>query len=190
MLGAALALGIVTAVSGCGPDTAAPPNPPVPSGMVEYTPPPTAVPRVRVGETVLEPAQYAWRIQGTYRTRSPVSEQDVPANRIGPPTARGGLTFSLETAIRPLQARVLIYPKLAEDAIPAEPSGTMLDCVAGGDCRMVDEPPGVSIKVAPMIEPPAMVVLDVQYPTLEPADAEAGIASYGASWVVRLVSRP
>jgi len=158
--------------------------------MVEYTPPPTSVPRVRVGETVLKPAQYAWRIQGTYQTKSPVSDQDVPANRIGPPTVRNGLTFSLETAIRPLQARVLIYPKLAEDAIPAEPNGTMLDCVAGGDCRMVYEPPGVSIKVAQMIEPPAMVVLDVQYPTLEPADAEAGIASYGASWVVRLVSRP
>jgi hypothetical protein len=30
----------------------------------------------------------------------------------------------------------------------------------------------------------------VQYPTLESADTDAGIASYGASWVVRLVSRP
>ena len=138
--------------------------------MVEYTPPPTAV--------------------GTYRTKSPVSEQDVSVNRIGAPTARNGLIFSLETAIRPLQARVLIYPKLAEDAIPAEPSGMVLDCVAGGDCRIVDEPPGVSFEVARMIEPPAMVVLDVQYPTLESADADAGIASYGASWVVRLVSRP
>ena len=87
--------------------------------------------------------------------------------------------------------RVLLYNSVGENELPVEGRGSVLDCVSETGCRIVDTPPGrLVVELAEHPVPPAFVVLDVQYPTLEPADASAGIASYGASWVVRLVARP
>jgi hypothetical protein len=155
--------------------------------MAAYTQPPDEVPVVRVDGTTLQPAQYAWRIDGEFRTLEPSSDRDVAITRVSAPPEH--LAFSMGTSLHPLQARVLLYRSIGEDQVPVEESASTLDCLAETGCRLVEGPSGLVIEVLEKVNAPALVVLDVQYATLEPTDADAGIASYGASWVVRLVGR-
>jgi hypothetical protein len=153
-----------------------------------YGSPPTGVPVGEVGGTALRPAQYAWRIGGEYQTHGPVSDREVVTNLREP--SNQVFSFTIVNLLRPVQARVLLYNSVSENEVPDEGRGSVLDRVAGTGCQIAETPPGrlvVELNEQPVT--PALVVLDVQYASLEPAVMSAGIASYGASWVVRLATR-
>lgn len=168
---------------GCAPTVDPPTVETVPSGMQRYEAPPTRVPQVRVETTVLVPAQYAWRIDGHYRQSAPPSDDSVPNTAVPTPTSRR-LAFTVSTSIRPMQARIIHYPDTAASVPHSE--GVFADCTTGKDCTMTQTADQLTLLLRRPVEAPALVVLDLQYPTLEEADRTQGIASYGASWVVRL----
>lgn len=158
----------------------------VPSGMRRYETPPTQVPIVRVGTTELVPAQYAWRIDGQYSQSTPVSDDSVPNTNVPSPRDQR-LVFNVMTSVRPTQARIIIYPDTTA-SVP-DGDGVFADCEAGTDCTMTQTPDRFALAFQRSVEAPALVVLDLQYPTLEEIDQKEGIASYGASWVIRVNSK-
>lgn len=155
----------------------------VPSGMRRYEAPPPRVPQVLVETTVLAPAQYAWRIDGQYRQSTPPSDDSVLNTAVPSPVSRQ-LAFTVMTSVRPTQSKIIYYPNTA-GSVP-EGEGVFADCETGADCTMTQTDDQVTLVLDRPVEAPALVVLDLQYPTLEEADRRQGIASYGASWVVRL----
>lgn len=184
--GAAVSILLAAALvipTGCAGTADPPAEETVPSGMRRYEAPPPRVPHVRVGTTVLAPAQYAWRIDGQYRQSTPPSDDSVPNTAVASPTSRR-LVFTVMTSVRPTQAKIIYYPNTAGPVPKGE--GVFADCETGKDCTMTQTTDQITLVLDRPVEAPALVVLDLQYPTLEEADQTAGIASYGASWVVRL----
>lgn len=70
-------------------------------------------------------------------------------------------------------------------AVPDAP-GQPLDCAAGPACTLQPADDTIDVVLHRALRAPALLVLDVQYATFEPADREQGIATYGASWVARV----
>jgi hypothetical protein len=163
---------------------------PTPSGFTRYTAPPNQIPQVSLGTTPLRLTQSAWRVNGQYRVAVPPSAENVVQTRVAwrPKSAR--LVFRVDSPVVPSQAAVLIFERVPEGVVPNESEGRILDCVKGPGCSVAAN--GTDhVEVAVAFDPvlPAVVVLDMQYATLEPADTKEGIATYGASWAAR-VSEP
>ncbi|HET9649844.1 MAG TPA: hypothetical protein VFP34_16645 [Microlunatus sp.] len=183
---AGLALAGVLGVTGaCGSEQA--PNPPA-SGSTSpslqpYEKPPARVPVARIGTTVLAPAQYAWRVDGTYRQHQPSSDGDVASTTLDTP-AGSELAFALATTVRPAQTTVIVYDR-TDTPVPEGP-GTRVTCGDGPECTLDPRNDMMEVVLHRFVPAPALVVLDVQYPTFEPVDREEGVATYGASWVARL----
>lgn len=184
--GAAVSILLAAALvlpTGCAGTADPPAAETVPSGMRRYEAPPPRVPHVRVGTTVLTPAQYAWRIDGQYRQSTPKSDDSVSSTAV-PSPKNGRLAFTVMTSVRPTQAKIIYYPNTAGPVPKGE--GVFTDCETGTDCSMTQTADHITLLLDRPVEAPSLVVLDLQYPTLEEADRTDGIASYGASWVVRL----
>jgi len=145
------------------------------------------IPKVQLGSTPLRLTQSAGRIDGEYRVRAPSSDADVLLTRVAWSETSGRLVFRIGTSTVPSQVAVLVFDQVPEGVVPTEAQARILDCVKGTGCSVEDGTNDVAVVVASGPVLPAVVVLDVQYATLEPADTESGIATYGASWAARVI---
>jgi hypothetical protein len=119
--------------------------------------------------------------------QSPKSDSEVPSNRVIFSARMSALEFHVLTRVVPLETHLIIYPEMSDHSTPAEANATVIECGADKECKISSGAEEVNVRLARRLTPPAVVVLDMQYATIEAADVRANTGSYGASWVVRLV---
>lgn len=153
---------------------------------VKYEEPPTSIPEVIVEGKQLKVVSSQWRINGSVEEVSPSASTDVVADAI---ELRSGsdLTFEIVTPVKPLIIEIGTF--VDSGAFPSEgEQPSRFDCLQDRGCwtQTAGENDVVTVNSG-LIEQGGLVVLYVEFATLEEIDDEEGIGAYRASWVVQLV---